>query len=729
MTKMRHLLLIFTAILLSNTGSIKAQTNNLTLQDLTPGGKTYFKYTPTSVRQLKWLGDRYIFAKGDSLYIADPGKTEQVALTVKELSDLLVANNLPSLASLPNFIVPEAAKPIVVFTYKRTRVHLDLTDKTIVNSYQLPTDGANYLYAAGSGSYAYTSGNNVRILTAEGDILNVTNETEPGIVCGQAVHQREFGIENGLFWSPSGKKLAFYRMDERMVAEYPIVNIDKRIATAEPFHYPMAGEKSHEVTLGVYDVETGETTWMNTGLPKEKFLTNIAWSPDSKTVYIAEINRGQNNCQLVTYNASTGEQQAVLFTEANERYVEPQVPVTFVPNHDNLFIWQSRKDGYNHVYLYDTTGKQIRQLTQGKWEVANVLGFDAKGEQLFVSGDVPAPLSAKEEGNPLEVYTQVVQIKNGKTSFISDIQAVHNTTISASGKYAIATYSSPSIPRNIDLIRVKDKKVLKNLHTAPNPYKSITMPTVTTGTLKSADGNTDLYYRLTVPADLDETKKYPVIVYVYGGPHSQLVTGGWMNGASGWDLYMANQGYILFTLDNRGTNNRGFEFESIIHRNLGVHEMADQMKGVEFLKSLPYTDHDRFGVYGWSYGGFMTTNLMLTHSDVFKVGVAGGPVIDWAYYEIMYGERYMDTPQENPEGYKNANLKLRAGDLKGRLLQIHGDVDNVVLWQHSLSFIKACVDAGTHPDYFVYPRHQHNVIGKDRPHLMEHITRYFADHL
>ena len=249
------------------------------------------------------------------------------------------------------------------------------------------------------------------------------------------------------------------------------------------------------------------------------------------------------------------------------------------------------------------------------------------------------------------------------------------------------------------------------------------------GPIKAADGVTDLYYRLIKPADFDPNKKYPTIVYVYGGPHAQMVTGGWQNGARGWDIYMANKGYIMFSLDNRGSDNRGLEFENATFRHLGIEEGKDQVKGVEFLKSLPYVDGNRIGVHGWSFGGHMTTALLLRYPEIFKVGVAGGPVIDWGYYEIMYGERYIDTPQSNPEGYKECNLKNLAGNLKGHLLLIHDDHDDTCVPQHTLSFIKACVDARTYPDLFIYPTHKHNVKGRDRVHLHEKITRYFEEYL
>ena len=245
----------------------------------------------------------------------------------------------------------------------------------------------------------------------------------------------------------------------------------------------------------------------------------------------------------------------------------------------------------------------------------------------------------------------------------------------------------------------------------------------------TASDGTVITGKMCLPPNFDPNKKYPAIVYVYGGPHAQMITNGWMNDARGWDIYMANKGYIMFTLDNRGSSNRGLEFENVTFRHLGIEEGKDQVKGVDYLKSLPYIDSNRIGVHGWSFGGHMTTALMLRYPEIFKVGVAGGPVIDWKYYEIMYGERYMDTPQTNPEGYEQCDLKNLAGQLKGHLLIIHDDHDDTCVPQHTLSFMKACVDARTYPDLFIYPGHKHNVLGRDRVHLHEKITRYFEDYL
>lgn len=725
-------LLLLGVFSLSNILSGMAQDKQFTLHDLIPGGKNNSRFVPRNLKQLSWCGDTYLYAKGDSMMSGEAARKETVAFTREQLNGALKAAGLETVGSMPYFSVPYKDQPVLAFYSKRHRIHYNYKENKVVADYHLTNGWGNYDFCPANGYLAFTEGNNLQVLSPDNTVGVVTRETASGVVCGKSVHQNEFGIHKGTFWSPKGSALAFYRMDESMVTDYPFVNIDVRCAKAEPHKYPMAGMKSHEVTVGVYNLSSGQTVWLNTGLPKEKYLTNIAWSPDEKSIYIAELNRDQNEMHLVRYSALTGEKEAELFTETDEHYVEPQHPVVFLPNNPEQFIWQSERDGYQHLYLYNTEGKLLKQLTKGEWVVMDVLGFDAKGENLFITSTQPHPLSSSTVGTPLAINVWKINLKKGNSLCLGanpELAGIHNAKLSTSGKYLLDTYASPSVPREISLLETNKGKKLNTLLTAKNPYEGYAVPEIVTGTIKAADGVTDLNYRLIKPVGLDESKKYPVVVYVYGGPHAQLVTGGWLNGAGGWDIYMAQRGYVMFTVDSRGSANRGHAFESVIHRNLGVNEMADQVKGVEFLKSLPYVDADRIGVDGWSYGGFMTTNLMCSYPEIFKVGVAGGPVIDWSNYEIMYGERYMDRPQDNPEGYKNANLKLKAGNLKGRLMLIHGDIDPVVVWQHSLGFLKACVDADTYPDYFVYPRHVHNVIGKDRPHLFEKITRYFDDNL
>ena len=558
-------------------------------------------------------------------------------------------------------------------------------------------------------------------LVAEGDGYN--------IVLGESVHRNEFGINGGLFWSPKANKLAFYRMDQSMVQDYPLVNTKAREAETKPIKYPMAGMKSHEVTVGVYDAASEKVVYLDTRRDttvheREMYLTNIAWSPDEKSIFIAKVNREQNHMWLEQYDATTGEFRKVLFEETNSRYVEPCEPMIFTPK-GNQFLWFSMRDGYKHLYLYNIDGTLVKQLTKGEYEVEGFIQFDKNGLNAFIYAN-------KDNLAGRDAYR--VTLSNGSMIRLTNGTGTHSVALNDKGNCYVDLFSSVNTPLQAtwNMVNVSKgivKQTSQPLFTAENPLKDYAMPEVKLGTIKAADGKTDLYYRLITPPDMEKGKKYPTLVYVYGGPHSQLVTDSWLGGGNLYFMFLAQQGYVIFTVDNRGTDNRGFEFESCTHRHLGEIEMADQMEGVKFLKSLPYVDENRMGVEGWSFGGFMTITMKLAHPEVFKVGCAGGPVIDWKWYEIMYGERYMDTPQENPEGYENNCLLNKAKDLEGHLLVIHGCEDNTVVWQHSLEFIERCINNYKQVDYFVYPHHEHNVLGRERLHLYQKMFQYYEDFL
>ncbi|MDR1782996.1 MAG: S9 family peptidase [Dysgonamonadaceae bacterium] len=651
-----------------------AQTQLLTLEDLIPGGKNYAKFAVKTDYQLRWDGENLVFSNEKETLIADPRK-------------------------------PDIRRPIADKPAPRAQNNRQRGD-----------------YCPENKLTALSQKNNLYISDSLGNKTAVAEDENEHIVYGQSVHRNEFGIHKGTFWSPKGNYLAFYRMDETMVGDYPLVDIFAREAELKNIKYPMAGMTSHEVTVGIYCIESGKTVYLKTGEPRDHYLTNIAWDPSEKFLYIAELNREQNFMQLNRYDISSGEKTETLLEERNERYVEPQNPALFLKKNPSQFIWQSRMDGYNHLYLFDLSKNTFRQLTKGSYDVNSIVGFDAAEKYVFI---------ITNELNPIENQVYKVELKSGKKTQLTFEPGVHSPSLSPSGKYFIDRFSNKETPLKIMLVKTDVNAKVKPivLQTAENPYKDYVLPEITLGSLKAADGKTDLYYHLAKPVNFDPAKKYPVIIYVYGGPHSQMVRNNWLGSLRGWSLYMAQKGYVVFSMDNRGTSNRGFEFESVIHRQLGITETADQMKGVEFLKSLPYVDASRIGVHGWSYGGFMTTNLLLRHPDTFKCGVAGGPVIDWKYYEVMYGERYMDTPEENPDGYRDTNMNNLAGNLKAHFLLIHGDIDPTVVWQNSLSFLNACIKARTYPDYFVYPGHEHNMSGADRVHLHEKITRYFEDYL
>ena len=681
-----------------------------TLEDLLPGGTTY-RYAE-NLYGLQWWGDTCIKPTIDSLFVvnARTGK-ESLLATRSQVNAALEVEGLPKLAHLQSVELPWADTDEMLFVLRKQYVVYNFKEDKATVLHALPSEAANMDLCNATRHVAYTVANNLYV-----DEQQITQEAD-GIVCGQSVHRNEFGINKGTFWSPKGNLLAFYRMDESMVTQYPLVDITPRIAEVNNIRYPMAGMTSHKVGVGIYDTRTQRTLYLNTGDPTDRYFTNIAWSPDEKTIYLIELNRDQNHAKLCQYNIETGELLATLLEEMHPNYVEPQHPIAFLPWDATKFIYQSQRNGYNHLYLYDMKKQLLKPLTSGHWLVKELVGFNRQSKSVLIQSTELSPLQSN-------IYR--VDISSGKRTLLGTDTGVHQAKLSASGTYFIDTYTAPDVPRSINIIDTQ-KGTSTNLLTAADPFEDFQMPTIETGTIKAADGVTDLYYRLIKPLDFDPAQHYPTIVYVYGGPHAQMVANGFRYGARGWDIYMATQGYVMFTLDNRGSSNRGLEFENCTFRNLGIEEGKDQMKGVEFLQSLPYVDADRIGVHGWSFGGHMTTALMLRYPETFKVGVAGGPVIDWKYYEIMYGERYMDTPQSNPEGYEQGNLNNLAGNLKGHLLIIHDDHDDTCVPQHTLSFMKACVDARTYPDLFIYPGHRHNVMGRDRIHLHEKITRYFAE--
>lgn len=707
--------LALTAGLYFTPMGMQAQKNNrtLTLSEYTAGSPQYIY--PKYIYGLRWLGNDLLSLDKEGIKIQTmPAGQSRVLLSLSDARALMHEAGLKELKRMPHYT--PLSEGLLSLEADGVTAIVEPKAKKFISSFKVSDTQAKLLNKQNT-HLAYVKGHNLYIQSRGGD-TQLTKDGSEQIVYGQSVHQNEFGIDGGLFWSEDGKYLAFYRMDQSMVEPYPILHTQAERPYAEMQYYPMAGTPLHHVRLGVYDVEQGKTIYLDTPDPSKTYLTNITWSPDSKEIYIAELNREQSYCEVVAYDAQTGKRLRKLFSERNSVYVEPLHQLAFLPGKPNMFIWQSRRDGYNHLYLYDTQGKLHKQLTKGAWEVTDFQGFAPDAKTLYYSST---------EVSPLERHLYSITL-SGKAKRLTSLSGWHRTELSESKQYFVDRREDVEVASEVTLFDTKGKSI-STLLPADNPDANYLTPKVELGTLKAADGTTDLHYRLIKPYNFDPNKKYPCIIYVYNGPHAQLVQRRYRAAARGWELNMANEGYIIFTVDGRGSAYRGAAFEQVIHRQLGKHEMADQMQGVKFLHALPYIDSERTGVYGWSYGGFMTTNLMLTHNNTFKVGVAGGPVLDWARYEIMYGERYMDSPQENPEGYKANNLLSRAGDLKGRLLLIHGTIDPVVIWQHSLLFMEAAVKAGTHPDYMVYPEHKHNVAGPDRVHLNQVITRYFKDHL
>ena len=683
-------------------------------EKMTISQAVYGRYVadPNRPRSIQWKqSDSFIYVRNDTLWEKKISqKQPSVWLTIADLR-----KDNENFSSFPTFIIDNG---MLRMTRNNKILIYNPKEKNFILKIDVPEEAGDIDFCEKNNFIAYTKGQNLFVANTDGE-KQVTFETKDGIICGKAVHRVEFGIRKGTFWSSTGRYLAFYRMDESMVTEYPLVDYMQREAQPKPVRYPMAGLTSHQVTIGIYDTETGSTTYLNTGKPDDHYLTNISWSPDDSYLYVAELNREQNHMEFNCYSIETGKKERTLFEEKSSTYVEPLHPIIFSKVNPDQFYYWSRKDGWFHIYLYNTNGKLIRQITNGDWEVTNFYGEDEKGKYIYIE-------ATKEK--PTERHIYQVDTSTGNIAHLTGKAGTHAAYFSPGKKFFIDSWEAFDIAGRIDIYDIKGK-LLEEIYQSKDPLEGFELGENKLFTIKAADDKTDLYCRMILPSDFDPQKKYPVIVYVYGGPHAQLVNHNYKNDADFWQYYMASNGYIAFTLDNRGSANRGKAFEEVIHRRLGVAETADQMKGIEYLKSLPYVDKNRIGVHGWSYGGFMTLNLMLRHSDVFKVGVAGGPVVDWSMYEVMYGERYMDTPKENPSGYGETNMTNHAGKLNGKLLIIHGAQDQTVVMQHSMKFIHECISQGKQVDFFTYPTHEHNVGGRDRIHLLEKISRYFQDFL
>lgn len=732
---------------------LMAQKKQFTINDLIPGGSTYYSLQPEN-KYLAWWNDACIeLGIDDCQHIERNFGTKNPHVVLENLqrdsiNRILIENGRKPISHFYNSSFPFSDSPCILIKNGSQRTLINWIDKSMVWGIDLPLRASGVDWNSKSLATAYIIDHNLHIATIDGQVHKVSQDGGLELTYGESVHRNEFGIEKGTFWNNDGSMLAFYRMDQSMVSQYPQVNvtpyddsqvyegkdsasINSRCAIVEPDPYPMAGEASHKVSIGIYNIATKRTIYLNTGDPTDRYFTNIAWSPNN-TIYLLEVNRDQNCGSLDEYDATTGDKIRTVFTETNDKYFEPMEPIQFLPWDVSKFIYTTRKDGFKHIYLYNAeNGKMIRQLTKGQFEVMDVVGFNAEMKTIIYTSN---------EKDLLQKNVYRVDM-NGNRLLLGNKTGYHNPTLCPTGRYFIDNYSSPIIPRHIDIVETSGGNST-NVLSASDPWSAYNVPQIKVGTIKAADGVTDLYYRIILPTDFDPNKKYPAVVYVYGGPHAHNVDASRHWGVRGWDIYMAQKGYVMFCLDNRGSEHRGLAFEQATFRKLGYEEMRDQLMGVNYLKSLPYVDADRLGVHGWSFGGFMTTSLMTSFTDgntdnptvfkgecPFKVGVAGGPVIDWKFYEVMYGERYMDTPQTNPEGYKNTSLLNKAQNLKGRLMIIYGGNDPTCVPQHTLSFIRACIDSGTYPDLFTYPGDGHNMFGTDRVHLHEVITRYFEDHL
>lgn len=692
---------------------------NLTLEEAVLG--QFRQFAPESINGLSWIpgSDRYAFVKDTTLMNDAVGKSLPTPLfTLGQLNKALRQAGVDAVKAFPSFnwLTATILHASGTAGGKNVEYTFDYASKTVSIACTYTQEGDNVDYNNAHG-VAYTKENNL-FVSENGTEVQVT-ANKRGVVSGQSISRNEYGIGKGTFWSPNGSRLAFYEKDESQVTEYPLINYNVIPAQVKNIHYPMNGDASEVVRVGIYDVKTNGIVYLklNGGVENDQYYaTNLAWTPDGNAVLVAEMDRKTTRMQLNMYSVTTGELMQTLITESDDRWVEPDQAPYFVSN--TAFLWYSWRNGFHNYFLYDLTGKLLAE-TNAKFELLEILGMDGMKKNIYFSGT---------GANATELHAYQASLSDLKLIPLTKTPGTHHVQVAASGKFFIDTYNAMNVPNEVAVYDAKKGTSVKNLLTSADKLAGYNIGSTELFTIQASNG-TPLYCRLIKPSNFDPEKKYPVVVYVYNGPHVQLVTNSYLGGASLWMNYLAEQGYLVFTVDGQGSAHRGKEFEQIIHRQLGTQEMKDQLAGVEWLKKQSFVDANRMAVHGWSFGGFMTTSLMVHHPGVFKVGVAGGPVIDWRMYEVMYGERYMDTPTENPEGFKNNDCSVYVSNLNGKLLMIHGADDDVVVMQHNMKFLKACVDKRVPVDFFVYPGHQHNVRGKDRVHLMNKIITYITDNL
>lgn len=710
-------LLILGSCLLLSAGEALAQ-KKLSLSDAILKAGTSF--APERLRLLHWIPNttNYCFEKEQVLLRGGLGKMADLPLI--DLNGLSEATHgAKPLLGLPP--LTWTSSNLFYYDLDSITYQYDVSTKRATPHFTLPGVAENQDYAAMYDRVAYTIENDLYISAASGKPVRVTRDGADGIVNGKSVHRDEYGITKGTFWSPNGNMLAFYRMDETMVTTYQLEDISTKPSTFDKIRYPMAGQASHHVTVGVFDTKSGRSIFLKTGEPLDQYLTNIAWEPGEEFLQVVHLDRKTENLRVVRYNARTGEAVGTLIEEHSDKFLEPRHPARFLKTRPSEYLWWSERDGFMHLYLYDLKKGLVRQLTKGPWVVGDIVGMDPKESAMIVEGT--ASIQPGRPSGALETHLYRVELGSGKTTRLTSEAGTHHGSLSTDGAYLIDTYASTSVPNRTVIRDTKSGQVLKTLVDASDPLRDVATGTIELLTIPGENGDF-LNARLIKPKHFDPKRKYPVLIYVYNGPHVQLVSNSFLGGASLWMLEASERGYLIWTVDGHGTENRGRAFEQVIHRHLGETEVKDQMRGVDYLKSLPFVDGSRIAVHGWSFGGHMTTAMLTRNPGVFKVGVAGGPVMDWSLYEVMYTERYMDTPAENPDGYAGTTLPTLADKLQDDLLIITGGRDNTVLPEHSLSFLKACVGAGIQVDFFEYPGHEHNVRGKDRLHLMTKVLDY-----
>jgi dipeptidyl-peptidase 4 len=653
--------------------------------------------------------------------------------TLKKVTTLIDSKNFPVLADgIDSYtfspdeklvLIANSTNPIFRHSFTADYYLYDTTTKNISKVFdfqvQEPTfspDGKKIAFARENDLYVYDiATKQTTAITTDGKKNSVIN----GIT--DWVYEEEFAFVRAFDWSKDSKKVAYIRFDESQVPEFSMSIFKKDLyPTVETFKYPKAGEKNSEVSLHIYDVVSKGSQKVNLSQYSDFYIARMQWTNDANVLSAQVLNRHQDNLDLLFVDGNSGATKVVL-NEKDKAYVDVTDNLTFLK--DNSFIWTSEKDGFNHIYLYDKTGKLKNQVTKGNWEITNYYGFDEKSNTVFYQ-------SVENGSINRDVYSINL---NGKNKLrLSKATGTNAATFSPNFQYFINTFSSATQPTTYTLNEAKtgaQVQVIEKNEALATKLKGYNLPSKEFFVLKTAKGN-ELNAWILKPKDFDPTKKYPVFMYQYSGPGSQQVNNDWNSNDDYWFQMLAQQGYIIACVDGRGTGFKGAAFKKVTQKELGKYEVEDQIDAAKVIGNYPYVDKNRIGIWGWSYGGFMASNCLLKGADVFKMAIAVAPVTNWRFYDSIYTERYMQTPQENASGYDENSPINHVNKLKGKYLLIHGSGDDNVHVQNSMQMIEALIQANKQFDSQIYPDKNHGIYGgKTRIQLFNKMTNFIKENL
>ena len=687
-----------------------------------------FKDYPSGLR---WLpkSDRFSFIKrngknGTAVLVVENARNgkQKTILSSKELTYITDAKDTLRIPLSSYRWLPDESG--LLFTFEGDIWLYSLKQKHLRRLTRTEAPEEEIQIAPNSRLISFVRNNDLYVLNLQSGLeTRLTTDGSETILNGKLdwVYQEELvgrGIFRGHWWSPDSRHIAYLQFDESNVPQYPLVDWMPYHPTVEMMHYPKAGDPNPVVKLGVVSVESPKTIWMDTGDNPDVYIPRVYWLPNSKQVAFMRLDRLQQHLEFFFADISTGNARKVL--EEKDPYFINVGDFVYFFKKKNQFIWGSETTGYRHLYIYDYQGKLVKQLTHGEWLVDAFLGVDRSEKWVYFTAT---------EKSIVERHLYRVKTNGSGFKRLSRQEGTHSIRLSPSGSYYIDNYSNLLTPYLLTVHKTNGKKLRELARCRVDLAKEFNIRLPEIFTFKGETTGLTYYASMIKPPHFNPRKKYPVLIYVYGGPHAQVIRNAFGYTRYLWHLMMAQKGFIVFSMDNRGSWGRGHDWEKQVYRQLGKLELMDQLEGVAYLKKQPYVDANRIGIWGWSYGGYMTL-YALTHADVFRTGVSVAPVTDWRDYDTIYTERYMGLPQENEEGYRNSSPVFFADSLKGMLYLIHGTGDDNVHFQNSVQMADALIDAGKMFHFMMYPQQKHGIAARaDRIHLFKLITHFLEEHL